>query len=146
VSGEWGIGEWGVDAWGGISATADPEIYAVSPAIYEVDGGTIATIIGANFADEFVPQVLIGPIGGPYIVVGEGYLFDSRFDLTPTKAFPGMPAMRAGVYSLRVKTPLGLSNVLDGALIYLPHADEEMAQKGRSAWSPKWAVGSRWVA
>lgn len=145
----WGLGEWGLSPWGTgqsgplLGESGPPEIYDNGPYLCEVEGGTILTILGAAFFPDFVPQVLSGPVGGPYVLEAEGYLFDPAYDLTPTKALPGMPALPTGVYSLRIKTPAGLSNVLDSVLHYKPFADEEMAQKGRASWSEKWIVGRR---
>ena len=148
----WGKnGFWGLDnPWGGIikipigqPSIPPPTIYDVQPNVLEIEGGTILTIIGSGFSPPFVPYVLDGPIGGPYTVVAEGYLFDPDYDLTPTKALPGMPPMPFGTYALQIGTPGGLSNVLAGVLVYKPHADEVVVQKSRSSWSEKWNVGIR---
>lgn len=139
----WGVGGWGTGIWGSIVFTNAPNLIDVSPGVLEVEGGTVVTIIGLDFFPEFVPQVLSGPAGGPYVIVAEGFLFDPNFDLTPTKAIAGMPALPAGTYHLRVQTPAGLSDVLVDALVYKPHADEVRIQKGRSSWSQKWATGFR---
>lgn len=133
----WGVDPWGTAPWGSFEAEA-PTLYAVSPGIIEVEGGTVVSIFGENFFPEFVPQVLLGGV-----VQAEGYLFDPNFDLEPDRAIAGLPALPAGTYDLRVKTPAGLSSVLAGALIYKPHADETIIQKGRSNWSAKWRTGRR---
>ena len=147
LSGIWGQSRWGLDYWGAArEGEVAPTIYEVSPGLLEVEGGTILTIVGADFFPEFIPQVVSGPPGGPYELLAEGYLFDPEYDLTPDRALPGMPPMVAGVYSLRVSTPAGLSNVLENALTYAPFADEVIIQKVRSAWSAKWRVGARWGA
>src|SRR5512143_2486489 len=100
----WGThGFWGLDnPWGGVfripdqgdnPPTTPPIIYNASPNVLEIEGGTILTIVGSGFSPPFIPIVLSGPVGGPYVVEAEGYLFDPDYDLTPTKALPGMPAM-----------------------------------------------------
>jgi hypothetical protein len=140
----WGFGEWGLSPWGCVEPGEDPPIiYDVSPGVLEVEGGTVVTITGANFFPTFIPRVLTGPIGGPYELLKEGFLFDPDFDLTPTVAKPGMPALPTGTYHLQISTPLGLSNVLEDALVYKLHAHPVKAQKGRNFWSPKWAVGKK---
>jgi hypothetical protein len=110
----------------------------VSPGVIEVEGGTVATFIGENFFPEFIPQVMFGGV-----VQGEGYLHDPDFDLTPGRAYAGLPALPAGTYDIRVKTPVGESNILAGALVYKPHPNETIIQKGRSNWSRKWRTGRR---
>jgi len=145
----WGTQLFGLDTWGAPTSFftpgggGPPTIISGGSLVCEVEGGTIITILGAGFFPEFVPMVFSGPFGGPYSLVAEGYLFDPDFDLTPTQAIVGMPALPAGVYGLAVRTPSGQSNVLDSALVYKPFADEEVAQKGRSSWSAKWHVGIR---
>lgn len=138
----WGFSPWGTGTYGGVPGVGLPAIYSVSPGTLEVEGGTILTIVGTNFIPELVPQVLTG-VFGSYTVIAEGYLFDPNFDLTATRAIVGMPALNTGSYHLRVTTPIGLSNVLENVLIYKPHAEEVIAQKGRAGWSPKWKTGTR---
>lgn len=148
----WGTDPFGISPWGGAGGESQPPggvaptLVSIQPDVLEVEGGTVVTILGTGFFPEFVPMVFSGPPGGPYVLVAEGYLFDPDFDLTPSKALPGMPALPEGVYSLAVRTPAGVSNILDQVLRYLPFAEEERAQKGRSAWSQKWRVGQRWGA
>lgn len=139
----WGYFPWGFGPWGSSATSLGPTIFDVAPGVLEIEGGTIVTILGENFTPGFVPQVLTGVPGGPYTVVAEGYLFDPDYDLTPSKGLPGMPALALGTYHLRVKTPAGLSNVLENVLQYKPHADEVIAQKSRSSLSEKWRTGTR---
>lgn len=140
----WGYFPWGLGPWGSsLSGLEPPIIYDISPGVLEVEGGTVVTILGANFIPGFVPEVLTGPPGGPYTLVAEGYLFDPDYDLTPSRGLPGMPARPTGTYSLRVRTPIGVSNVLENVLFYKPHADEVIIQKARSSLSEKWRTGTR---
>lgn len=133
----WGTDPWGTSPWGSVDVPA-PSLFAVSPGLVEVEGGTVVTILGENFYPEFVPQVLLGGI-----LQAEGYLHDPDFDLTPMRAYAGLPPLPYGTYDLRIKTPAGLSNILAAALVYKPFADETIIQKGRSNWSAKWRTGRR---
>ena len=141
----WGTDPWGQGPWGGAipGGSLPPSIVEVSPTILEVEGGTILTIVGSNFFPEFIPYVMLGPTGGPYTQIAKGYLWDPDFDLTPSRAFAGMPALQAGVYSLQVETPAGLSNVLEDVLEYKPFSNEVITQKERTAWSSKWKTGEK---
>ena len=142
----WGIGPWGGEQqWGGAGLFDPPVIVSVDTEfddLFETRGGTIGRICGLNFVPEFIPQVLAGSAGGPYIVVAEGYLFDPRFDITEkgSEAFAGFPAVAPAVYHLRVKTPGGLSNVLESVLDYRVFPEEGKIQKASATYASVWAT------
>ena len=142
----WGTGPWGGEQeWGGAGLFDPPVLIAVNTEfddLLETRGGTIARIFGLNFVPTFVPQVLVGNPGGPYLVVAEGFLFSNEFDITEkgTLAFPGMPALVPAVYHLRVKTPGGLSNVLEDVLDYRVFPEEGKIQKASATYSEAWTV------
>ena len=118
--GKWGLDEWGPTEWGNegfdppvlVNVTTEFPNPAGGGFLFETRGGTIAFITGLNFFPEFIPQVLVGAPGGPYLIVAEGFLFDPEFDLRDVgkTALPGMPARNVSDFHLRVKTPAGLSN------------------------------------
>lgn len=140
----WGLSLWGRSLWGdALIGLAAPSLYDLQPGSLDVQGGTLVTFFGDNFSPEFVPELLVGPPGGPHVLVAEGYLFDPDFDMTPVRAITGMPAAAAGTYSVRVRTPTGTSNVLQDVITYLPFAEATYTLKARDSWAAKWRVGRR---
>jgi hypothetical protein len=152
----WGVGDWGgIDGnpWGGVgdAAVSAPTIDAViSPEgpspnggqLVDVLGGDVIEIIGTEFEDPLTVEVLIGPSGGPYTVVGTCYMFDARYDLTTTRAFVGTPALAQGIYHVRVTNSVN-SAVLEDALDFQPFAEELKVHRVRVGFARVWATGRR---
>ena len=141
----WGVGPWGVGQPWGAGQVDPPILLNVTTEfddLLETRGGTIARIVGSNFIPTFVPQVLVGNPGGPYLVVAEGFLFDPVFDILEmaTIALPGMPAVAPAVYHLRVKAAGGLSNVLEDVLDYRVFPEEAKIQKASATYAQPWAT------
>jgi hypothetical protein len=142
----WGTEQWGLDPWGGGNpgALPGPILTAIVGGLLDTRGGTVLEIIGMNFFPTFVPQVLIG-VGPGYTLIAEGYLFEPRFDIRNkgTRALPGMPPAPVGTYHLRVKTPAGLSGVLENVLTYAVFAEEQKVQKASQAFAIAWNTSRR---
>lgn len=141
----WGVTAWGLTSWGDAVLGLDAPVLNpdFSPAEFDVQGGTLITLLGANFYPQLTAELLTGFGGGPYTVVGVGYQHDPDFDLTPVRAIVGMPALDAGTYSIRVRTPSGESNVLQDVIVYKPFAEATYTLKARESFSAKWRVGRR---
>lgn len=150
----WGTGAWGTSEWGGVGTVVPvaPTLLAVSaevpPGVASnvVDqlGGTILTIVGTNFTDPITIEVMSGPIATPTIV-GECYLFDAEFDLTPSRLLCGSPALEDGTYHLRVTTAGGVAELEDAIEARL-WANELKTVSVRSKFAQPWATGERFMA
>lgn len=152
----WGVGDWGgIDGnpWGGVgdAAVAAPTIDAViSPEglspnggqLVDILGGDVIQIIGTEFEDPMLIEILSGPLGGPYVVEGVCYTWDPRYDLTTTRIFTGTPPLPAGKYHLRVTNSIA-SAILEDALDYQPFAEELKVNRVRSGLAEPWRSGRR---
>ena len=152
----WGTGPWGTSSpWGTgvalpppsiISVTSDPGDTAPksNPAVIARRGGTICTLLGTNFFDPTIVEVLIGGAGA-YTKVAEGYIFDAEFDLKRSKLFFGAPALVDGLYHVRIVTEGGQSNVLESVLEARLFAEEYKTVSVRAKYAPVWKTGERYL-
>lgn len=137
----WGTGPWGAGSpWGTGSSALAPTLISVSPSTIDKEGGDVIRILGTNFAAGMEVEFLQGGV-----VVGDGYIFDARFDIEPTRAWVGTPALDPGTYDIRVTTAGG-STTLAGAVTSALHAEEHRVVSSRSRWAPKWEVGRRYLS
>lgn len=135
----WGVGEWGSEAaWGTGLTLSPPSIVGVSPYIVERRGGTVVTIVGTNFFDPMTVEVLKGAV-----VVGEGVIFDARFDLQQNRAYVGLPAAADGVYGIRVSTAGGDSPIFENAVEYRLHTEQVKVHRVRIGYAQPWVTGPR---
>lgn len=145
----YGTGSWGLTPWGSPGAPTILEIatpwgvpvWATPGApIVDIEGGDVIAIAGSNYFDPVSVELLVG--GGPLEVVGTGYIFDPRYDVSSNKIWCGTPPLSRGTYHLRVTTPSG-STVLLNALRYEPIAYQTIVERSRINYSSVWAVGDR---
>jgi len=134
----WGTGPWGITPWGIAGPIFAPTLIGVSPGIVSRLGGDVVTIVGTNFSDPIVIEILLAGD-----VVGTCYVFDVEFDLDSTRIHAGTPALDDGVYDMQVTTTAGPSAVLIGALEYRLFAEQMKAQRVNIGFAAPWAVGSR---
>ncbi len=141
----WGLGSYGLGPYGGGIA---PTILGVSTpwpgAQLDVLGGDILVVTGTNFAAPMTCELLSG-VGPSYVVEGEGYMFDARYDLKKSIAYYGSPALREGIYHVRLANPSG-SFVLHDAVAYVIVAHELKPDRVRSAYATPWQVGNRYLS
>ena len=130
----WGGGSWGADEWGDPGA---PVLSIVGPAIADVLGGTVLTLYGSNFFDPALVELVLG-----VTTVGRAEYLEARLDLRRRKLIVGLPALPAGVYSVRITTTYGTS-LLPDCVTYKPFADQMKIQRARRRWAPAWAVGPK---
>jgi hypothetical protein len=101
-------------------------------------GGTVIKVLGENFFDPMIVEVLRAGL-----VVGTGYIFDPEFDLERNRAFVGMPALADGFYDLRVTTDGGTSGVLVDALEYRLFSEQTKIHRVRVGLAAPWVTGPR---
>lgn len=134
----WGSGPWGSGSpWGTGSSAPPPTLIAVSGSVIDVEGGTVVRIVGTNFEDPALIELILGGT-----VRGVGYVHEPRYDLRANRIDAGMPAVPAGVYDLRVTTSGGSATLL-AALEAKPHAEEWRVVEGRGKWARAWRLGRR---
>jgi RNA 3'-terminal phosphate cyclase len=75
--------------------------------------------------------------------LGDGYIFDPEFDLRRNRTYFGAPRLEAGLYSIRVVTAGGTSNVLEDVIAARRFAEEYKTLSVRGKFSTKWATGPR---
>ena len=150
----WGIGPWGSGSpWGTgtvlavptlVSVASEPDATAptMSPAVVAEQGGTICRLFGTNFADPMTVEIGLGSTLS-FTKLGEGYIFDPEFDLRSNRVFFGAPALERGLYSIRVVTAGGTSNVLEDVLSARLFAEEYKTISVRGKFSAKWRTGPR---
>jgi len=80
---------------------------------------------------------------GSFAKLGEGYIFDPEFDVRRNTAYFGAPRLVAGLYSVRIVTEGGTSNVLENVLAARLFADEYKTVSARGKYAPKWDTGPR---
>lgn len=150
----WGTGSWGTtNPWGTGTALPPPTLVAVSsepgptaprsnPATVAIKGGTVCQAFGTNFFDPMTVQIGTGNAFS-FTALLEGYIFDPAFDLRSNSVYFGAPRLLEGLYSLRVVTEGGPSNVLENVISARLFADEFKTVSVRGKFAPKWKTGPR---
>lgn len=113
------------------------EITSVSDSIVPIRGGKVVEIVGTGFTSAAVVDLLQSSV-----VQGQGYIFDTDFDVTATSIFVGLPALPEGTYDLRVTVGADVG-LLESAFVYRLFAEEGKVQRVRKGFSPKWRTGPR---
>lgn len=149
----WGTGPWGITPWGTgtvqpppslISVSSDPGETAPSsdPAVVAIKGGTVCRIFGTNFFDPITIEIGLGA-GLGFVPLAEGFVFDPELDLRRNRVYFGAPRLERGLYSVRVTTEGGTSNVLEDVIAARLFAEEFKTISVRGKYAPKWATGPR---
>lgn len=138
----WGTSEWGTGGWGAEDGTAPPTLLSSSPSVVSHEGGTVVRLVGDYFRDPMTIEILTGTLGS-YVVVGAGYIPNPRYDISPSEAFFGTPALAADVtYHVRITTASG-SVVLENAFTSRVLAEEFKVHAARGKYAPAWETGLR---
>lgn len=138
----WGTGSYGVNPYGAGVSNSPPVTSAAGPSELDVLGGDILVVTGSDFftTDADPIQVRFMQSGQ---IKGTGFLFDPFFDLNPTRAIVGSPALPAGVYDLRVDTGAGQGSILASAVTYKVMSEEVKVHQARAKWASLWNAGPR---
>ena len=148
----WGSASWGAGSpWGTGTVLPPPTAVVVTsnvdpttpttPAVVAIRGGTVCRLFGTNIFDPVTVEISLN-IGG-FTVIAEGFVFDPEFDVARNHVWFGAPRLDRGLYSIRIVTAGGPSNVLVDAIIARPLADEFKTVSVRAKFSPKWRTGPR---
>ncbi len=166
----WGIGDWGgvggtddttgaaLDGtpWGGVgdadlsapsfdgvTSPLGPSLVSGS-VLVDVLGGDVLRLVGAEFEEDMVVEVLSGSAGS-YVTEGTCFMFDPRYDLTATRAFVGSPAIAVGLYHLRITTTAGVV-VLEDCLDYRNISMQLKIERVRMGLAKAWESGPRYLS
>lgn len=136
----WGTAAWGTSPWGA-GSLPPPSIIGVSTphgvhagaGVVDRRGGDVITIIGNNFSDPMIVELLLGGI-----VQGQCYISRPRYDIKPNRVYAGTPELDFGTYDLRVETAGGSSVIFPNAVTYERFSNEMKAETVRKNMSDAW--------
>lgn len=138
----WGDQQYGLQPWGLGDATPG-EIVGVSPGIVSLRGGTLLTVIGNGFVAPIELLVTRGPLGSE-IEIGEGFMWDSTYDLTFTTAVFGLPRSdQEGAHNIQLVISGTPGATFYDAIEYKLHAEKYKVHKIRKSFAPIWRTGPR---
>jgi hypothetical protein len=138
----WGDERYGIDPWG-VGGDEAASVFGVSPGVVELRGGSTISVVGTGFVEP-IELIITHGSAGSLVEIGRGFMWDPKYDLTPTTAKFGLPSSDfAGSHNIELIVAGVSTGVIFDVLEYTLHCERHKLHKVRSSWAKPWRVGPR---